>query len=72
MRPATHSSSFSVLRTLSGLSSQVCSNNRWTARAKLSTEITRNAVPRMVTVVLVLTVGDRTSRTASAPSPVRW
>ena len=60
-----------MLRTLSGLSSHVCSNMRWTPRVKLSTATMRSSAPNTVTSVSVPAAGDSTSRTASAPPPVR-
>ena len=68
--PPIHSSPLNVLRTLSGLSSHVCSNSRCTARVKLRTATRRNRNPTMPRVVLVPEGGAKMSLTASAPPPV--
>ena len=59
-----------MLRTLSGSSSQVCSNSRCTVRLKLRTATIRKRKPMMPMVVLVPEGGAKTSLTASAPPPV--
>ena len=59
------------LRTLSGLSSQVCSNSRWTARVKLRTAMSSRKIPVMPMLVLAPDGGEKMSVTASAPPPVR-
>ena len=60
-----------MLRTLSGLSSHVCSNSRCTAREKLSTAIRRKKKPKMPRLVLEPVGAAKMSLTASAPPPVR-
>ena len=69
-RPAIQSSPLNVLRTLSGSSSQVCSNSRCTPRVKLNTAIKRNRNPRRPSDVLLPDGGAKMSLTASAPPPV--
>jgi hypothetical protein len=69
--PPIQSSPLKVLRTLSGLSSQVCSNSRCTARVKLRTATNRKRNPTMPRLVLVPDAGAKMSSTASAPPPVR-
>ena len=69
-RPPIQSSPLNVLRTLSGLSSQVCSNSRCTAREKLRTATMRKRNPMTPRLVLVPEGGEKMSRTASAPPPV--
>ena len=69
--PPTQSSPLNVLRTLSGFSSQVCSNSRCTARVKLRTATSRKSKPMIPMLVLEPGGGAKMSRTASAPPPVR-
>jgi hypothetical protein len=69
--PPIQSSALNVLRTLSGLSSHVCSNSRCTAREKLRTATIRKRNPMMPTLVLVPEGVAKMSLTASAPPPVR-
>ena len=71
MSAAIQSSPLTELRTLSGLSSQVCSNSRCAAREKLSTAIMSSSAPATVTFVSVPDAGENASLTASAPPPVR-
>ena len=71
VRPAIQSRPLAVLRTLSGLSSQVCSNSRCVPRVKLSTATTISRSPSSVTSVSVPAAGENASLTASAPPPVR-
>ena len=68
--PTIQSSPLNVLRTLSGSSSQACSNSRCTARVKLSTATRRKKNPTTPRLVLLPDGGAKTSLTASAPPPV--
>ena len=52
VRPPIHSSPLRLLRTLSGLSSHVCSNSRCTARVKLSSATRKNTNPTRPRLVL--------------------
>ena len=70
-RPATHFSPLVVLRTLSGLSSHVCSNSRWTPRVKLRTATSSRNAPTRPMLVSAPEGGEKMSLTASAPPPVR-
>ena len=68
--PAIHRRPLTVLRTLSGLSSHVCSNSRCTVRVKLNTAITRKNAPRRPMLVSEPDAGAKIALTASAPPPV--
>ena len=70
MSPPIQSSPLAVLRTLSGASSQVCSNSRCTPRVKLRTAIMRKKKPTMPRLVSVPEGGAKMSLTAAAPPPV--